>query len=539
MIFNGFNPLFVLLVALFAFQNAAPAQDAVEYVPSSAFMAIDARPKAAMAQPSMELLPKELIRVFGQKELGIDLLEVTRLTALVEEISDPQMSSPPGFGVVIHFASPQKLSEQFLEQFERTTFETYPAYRLPEGEITPVLVLKDEKTMILGADTFVKKMLNARGASSKLITQMKSAPASDHLNAYLMVEPIRAVIKQNLPPREQIPPPFRRFLELPDLVDSITYRSNFSMDEVTELTITATDEAAVEQIRQIIRHGIDLAKTTALSAMAADMEISDPDYQQAIMDYADRVANVLKAGLMSEAEGARLVYDLTEQKGYGASSVATVGVLVGMLLPAVQQVREAARRTTAANNLRQLALATHNYESVYQHFPMQASYDENGRPLLSWRVHLLPYLEQQKLYEQFKLDEPWDSPHNIKLLDTIPSIYLSPNQQGQPTKTVFLAVSGEGTVFPGNQKIRFANIVDGSSNTVMFVEADQEMAVPWTKPSDWEMNPNDPMRGLGNLRPSGFNAAFCDGSVRFIERSIDPEVWKFLTLIADGNIVDY
>ena len=88
------------------------------------------------------------------------------------------------------------------------------------------------------------------------------------------------------------------------------------------------------------------------------------------------------------------------------------GELLGMQLPAVQAARSAAKRATSTNNLKQLSLAMHNYANVHRYFPRQAIYSKDGKPLLSWRVALLPYLEQMPLYNKFKLDEPWDSPHN-------------------------------------------------------------------------------------------------------------------------------
>ncbi len=354
-----------------------------------------------------------------------------------------------------------------------------------------------------------------------------------------MVEPIRALIKDQLPPPNQVPPPFRAFLKLPDLIGSISYRSNFSENEISELTIEASDGAAVEEIQRLLDQGVELAKGVALSAIAEQIEISDPEYRNAVMAYADRLTAAIKRGIKPAVSGNDLVYDLNAlQDGNGAKSMATIGVLTGMLLPAVQQAREAARRTAAMNTLRQLALASLNYEAAYARFPMQANYDDSGQPLLSWRVHLLPFLEGNDLYKQFKLDEPWDSPHNIKLLDKMPSIYKSPNFVDE-RRTIFLAISGPGTVFPGNKKIGLANITDGTSNTAMFVEADPASAVEWTKPTDWEMDPDDPMRGLGNLRPGGFNAVFCDGSVHFLSNMLDPDTWRNIVTMADGNVVDW
>src|SRR5207249_2796575 len=84
--------------------------------------------------------------------------------------------------------------------------------------------------------------------------------------------------------------------------------------------------------------------------------------------------------------------------------------------------RIAGRRTVSQNNLKQIGLAMHNYHDTYRHFPPQALTDKNGKPLLSWRVAVLPFIEQDNLYRQFKLDEPWDSEHNRKLLERMPKL---------------------------------------------------------------------------------------------------------------------
>jgi type II secretory pathway pseudopilin PulG len=513
-------------------------QDSVQdYIPSSAFALVDIKPKSALAQPSMNLVPTELIKVFGEKELGVNLLEIGQVTFVMDQIIDPDRAEPPDFGVRIQFDSPQTLSEKVLGKMEASTLEGRKSYVVGREQVS--LVIVDEKTLMLGTDNFLKKMLNARGASSPLLTRLKAASPDDHLNLIVMVEPIRALLKEQLPPPSQVPPPFREFLKLPDLIGSISYRSNFSPAEIAQLTIEAVDGAAVEEINRMMEQAVELAKAAALSAIAEQINFNDQDYRDAVMAYADRLTAAIKQGIKPVVSGNDLVYDLNAvQGGNNATSVATIGVLTGMLLPAVQQAREAARRAAAMNTLRQLALAALNYESAYMSLPMQASYDDSGTPLLSWRVHLLPFLEENNLYQQFKLDEPWDSPHNIKLLDKMPAIYKSPNFDDE-RRTIFLAISGPGTVFPGNQKVKFANITDGTSNSAMFVEADPGSAVEWTRPVDWKMDPDDPMQGLGHLRPGGFNVVLCDGSVHFISNMMDPANWRNIVTIADGNAIDW
>src|SRR6202789_1676353 len=108
--------------------------------------------------------------------------------------------------------------------------------------------------------------------------------------------------------------------------------------------------------------------------------------------------------------------------------IAIIAVLIALLLPAVQAAREAARRAQCVNNLKQIGLAMHNYHSANDAFPMPAITDKDGKPLLSRRVAILPYIEKQELYNKFKLEEPWDSPHNKALLKEMPTTYLCPSQ---------------------------------------------------------------------------------------------------------------
>ncbi len=198
------------------------------------------------------------------------------------------------------------------------------------------------------------------------------------------------------------------------------------------------------------------------------------------------------------------------------------GILAALLLPAVQAAREAARRTMSMNNLRQFSLAMLNYETKNGTYPARAIFDEHGKPLLSWRVQMLPYLEQNALYQQFHLDEPWDSPHNKPLIAQMPGVYANANRPPDG-KTNYLVPIGKGTVFDGTKGVTINDITTGTSNTLLVVEADEDRAVIWTKPDDLEVDFDRPLDGLGNFRPGGFLAAMCDGSVHSFSNTIDPQ----------------
>jgi hypothetical protein len=209
--------------------------------------------------------------------------------------------------------------------------------------------------------------------------------------------------------------------------------------------------------------------------------------------------------------------------------VTQASALVAIMLPGVQAGREAARRNASTNNLKQIILAMHNHHDANKKFPAPAIADKEGKPLLSWRVHILPYIEEGELYKEFHLDEPWDSEHNKKLIPRMPAVYLNPsrNYLGDGT-TTYLLPTGEGTLFKDLTKpISLREIIDGTSRTIAVLEVAEERAVPWTKPDDLKFDANDPLAGLKGVRPGDiFLAAFADGSVLPIATDIDLSVFK-------------
>jgi prepilin-type processing-associated H-X9-DG protein len=216
------------------------------------------------------------------------------------------------------------------------------------------------------------------------------------------------------------------------------------------------------------------------------------------------------------------------------SCLSIIAVLIALLLPAVQAAREAARRAQCVNNLKQIGLAFHNYAQAEGNFPAAAIADPQGKPLLSWRVAILPYIEQDALYRQFKLDEPWDSPNNLPLLSQMPRTYLCPSDapSGEFT-TRYQGIAGPGAIFDGSKGTPLNDITDGTSNTLLVAESDQP--VPWTKPDDVDITAIT--TSLGSRHPGGFNALFADGSVRFLKVTINPAILQALGTRKGGEVV--
>ncbi len=196
----------------------------------------------------------------------------------------------------------------------------------------------------------------------------------------------------------------------------------------------------------------------------------------------------------------------------------------------------------AANNFKKIGLALHNYESAYRRLPPQSLVDANGRRLLSWRVLILPFLGETQLYSEFHLDEAWDSPHNIKIAEKMPTVFGPSIVEQGPQKTRAVAPMAPGSVFgkPG-EPAQFRNFTDGTSNTVWFVQADTSHAVVWTKPEDVLVEEAAPFANiLDKTNPSSsIVCAIADGSIHtFTVAEIKDIFYKMITM-SGGEVFEF
>ncbi len=219
-----------------------------------------------------------------------------------------------------------------------------------------------------------------------------------------------------------------------------------------------------------------------------------------------------------------------------------------LLVPSVQKVRDGGWQRSQSN-LRQIGLALQNYHETYGKLPPAVVTSKDGRPLYSWRVLILPFLEESNFYKAFKLDEPWDSPHNQKLLEVMPQIYASDFESQTSHSTHYQVFVGPGTAFE-RAGLTWQDFPDGRSGTILVVEASE--AVPWTKPVDLEYSPDKPVPPLGGVfnrhvyvlgyqvgsKPC-FNAVFADGSARFISNETDEQTLRSLITRNGGEKVDW
>jgi hypothetical protein len=288
------------------------------------------------------------------------------------------------------------------------------------------------------------------------------------------------------------------------------------------LTLQAKDAKSAQQVRTTL--------SAAMNLLAGNEEVAA---------HFPPIKTVLPL-LLPEAKGDKLVLTLTEENGK------TKKIMDELIKPAIVSARGAAAHAQSANNLKQIMLAMHVYHDVYRHFPAAYGMKKDGTKLLSWRVYLLPYLEQDALYKEFHLDEPWDSEHNKKLIPKMPKLFASPSLPEELAKkgmASYVAPVGEKTIFEGSEGTFIGKISDGTSNTIGILEADAEHAVIWTRPDDLKIDWKDLKKGLeiwkgGNT--STFIVALCDGSIRNISEKVDPALLKRLLQMNDGEPVgDY
>lgn len=249
-------------------------------------------------------------------------------------------------------------------------------------------------------------------------------------------------------------------------------------------------------------------------------------FHQMMMDSAKFDASLPKQ-YQPRAEETAVKWDLEGLSQIGQVVQATGGIRIA---------REQAKAMQSMNNMKQLALALHNFYSAFDTFPPQSLTSKDGKKLLSWRVLILPFIEQQALYDQFHLDEPWDSPHNRTLIDKIPQIFVTPGPEvGKTTYQTLL--TPDSTFGRPGKPVKFPDITDGTSGTIWMVEVDVADAIEWTKPEDYQVTDKGSLERIYKQRDA-VPFGYVDGSVRTIPKSLTFDTLKKLLSINGGEVIE-
>ena len=200
---------------------------------------------------------------------------------------------------------------------------------------------------------------------------------------------------------------------------------------------------------------------------------------------------------------------------------AILAILVALLLPASRSSREAARRVQCTNNLKQIALALHNYAAVYGALPPASTMDASGRALHSWRTLILPFLQQESLYRSIDLAKPWNDTANATAFTAMPPVFRCPSGDGLPNTTNYLAIVGPSACFLPNSARRLEEITNDHATTLMLIEAGRESAVPWMAPLDADESLVVGFSPTTKLdHPGGTNAVCVNGGGCFINARV-------------------
>lgn len=496
-----------------------------EFLPESAFAMAVVFPKQIAEDPDLDVIPREIITAWGQKELGFDPMLITQATFVLQRMDN--LMGPPKYAAILQFEEMQGLAGNMIDQLNEKKVEgkTLFSSRRPD---MPSFMIYDEATMFVGDESMFAEMVQAK-KNGDLERLVKNRKINGELLAFADIKPIRPILNQLLAQiPAMMPPAVVKLKQVPELLEGVEFGVS-AKSLKTQLILHGIDEESTEKAGKIVSRALKFSSDMGVGMMASQMDFDDP-VQEAVVEYVQRISEMTQEDMNPVVDATSITMNLSQE-------ASVVPVMVGLLLPAVQQTRAAARRTSSMNNVRQMTLAFHNYTSATGSFPTQANYDKNGKPLLSWRVHILPYIEQNDLYQEFHLDEPWDSPHNRKLIARMPPVYQSPTVAYREGHTVYLGVAGEGHAFT-DKKRSFESITDGTSNTILMVEVDDTHAVPWTKPEDWQPSDRNPLEGLGSVNPGGFIVTMMDGSSRFISNGIDPETWKALLTTGGGEVTN-
>jgi len=398
----------------------------------------------------------------------------------------------------------------------------------------------DEKTLVFSDAKMLPAFLEVAGKTDGPLKPAVLAAAKNQLT--LAINPARLPIKAD-----------DLRAAMPDLVpllaaERFTMTGNVTKETVLNWTLdfgskeaAADGVKALKKLAEIGRQTLDPIRRQAEQAFAGRRPGVGPrpleELPQAVMGLAglgglNIVDELLAAPPLTVAgNSVRLKVTLPE---WASQYTALSMVSAGLALPAVQKVRNAAARAKAQNNLKQLALAMHNFEATHQVFPPAAVVDKKGKKLLSWRVQILPYIEQDNLYKQFKLDEPWDSDHNKKLIPLMPPVYADPRADAKPGLTYYKVFVGKGAGFDWVQGRKMLDFTDGTSNTILMAAGGKP--VVWSQPDDFEFDAEKKLPDVTGPFEE-LLVAFCDGSVRVLRKGTAEATLKALITRNGGEVV--
>ncbi|HUY35723.1 MAG TPA: DUF1559 domain-containing protein [Pirellulales bacterium] len=510
---------------------AVAAKSDLRFVPADAVMVFSIWPAAIFEQAEMKPLLDMFNQQLGlQEQLGLPLEQIEEIQVVAAQFPSPEAGpgatvfpaelvvwrsrGPHDWNPLMKRAVPEG-AEAAFGKFKYTKPKESKGPRLPYSGYTP-----DDHTLVLAAEPLLRRVMLAAGKPDWAAGWQQSASGQ----ATLMVD--TAAFNRVAGPE------LKRAHELQAMIGTFaplweqSNRLFVGLETGTGVKIQSTFECATPQAAERVRATTEGALTLArnmLDSFSENLTAAPGNDANPALILADTAGTLLKQAKLT-VEG-----NTVQWRGEAQVDVADTGIAA--LVPAVMAAREAAQRQQAMNNLKQIGLAFHNYADTYNRFPAAAVIGPDGKTPHSWRVAILPFIEGKPLYDQYKFDEPWDSEHNKKLIGQMPSTFRDPNDDPTSTFSSYFMLTGETTIGGSKDGAKFAEITDGTSNTILAVEAKRD--IPWTKPEDIAYDPAMPLPKFGARYPGGFLTLLADGSVRFLSDTIDEMTLRALITKAE------
>lgn len=514
--------------------TADGAKFSLKYVPPNTSVVFGIRPSAVSELPMFRPIMPMFEQGLNVKETGIKVRNYSQiLVAAFGTVANANpLDRPPVFIITHHEAAAVAGT---LTLLGATHFEDveHGGKKLKVSGGAHAIYQPDDVTVIQGPRRQVEFLIDSTklGVGMPLWHKEFETVAANQLVYLVDMNSARPYVEEMMtggkrsvrgpaPPRPAAGPIGMAQAFAPLWKDTTVVAAGITFGQTSEVDLVAWcdgDESA-ERVEQTLQSLIPLARNL-LSSAKESMKSAPPEAQgpiSSMLVFSEELLTALKVG----RDGKQVTASTQTEAG-------TLPVMLGLMLPAIQSARMAARRAQASNNIKQIMLAFHNYHAKHSHFPAAAVVGPDGKTKHSWRVALLPFLGQQELYDSYKLDEPWDSPDNLKLQNAMPQVYRDPNSSPDATHTSYVGLVGEGTgLGNGEESVRIRDMKDGTSNTIMVVETTDQVA--WTSLTDIKYDPEADLPKLGFL-PGIFTAGLADGAALVISLKAEETVRAMIT----------
>ncbi len=447
--------------------------------------------------------------------------EEVRLDEELGEFEQPSFAKL--FGFIVRFVDADAaafLKEKIQEDAEQIEHAGQTIYLNPDDPETSAW-MPDDRTFVVSGVERTKKVIDSKGSlKSPLISQLAATSVDNDLFALAMIAPVRETLT-GMAVQATTDEDGNPAAGMPDVVgpleklSSVSIVGNVGAGNLLEIHLTSVDEAARDELKGAVDFGLSALKFGAGSLLE---EMKDDPEAGALVEFGGK----LLKGIAATTKDQSVVVSLARPDGIAEA-----------IMSAIAQAEEAAKKAQRLNNLKMVGIALHNYYDTYRMLPSNLPMQE-GKPASSWRVDLLPYLDQAFLADQYNFDEAWDSGVNDQALGAMMPMVFGDSD----SKSTIVLLTGKNTAYPSDGPLSFNDITDGLSNTIFAVRISGKEAVTWTQPVDMVFDPEKPLACLGEIPEEGLDVVFFDGFARTLPKDIDADTFRKLVDPRDGEEVN-